>query len=123
MYAPNNNVTVQVPRPQSSARSHDFSSRVDGSSNIYLSELDSIEEALGNLRRPRLPWSLAETDALEEGIRLFGFAWVKILKHFTILSDRTQVDLKDRARVMRRKYERLGEDPGIWNQLRARPRR
>ncbi len=69
-------------------------------------------------RRPpgtKIPWSQEETDALEQGMHIFGNDWKAIKDHFrVVLSRRTNVNLKDRARNIKRKLLKLGSPLGIW---------
>ncbi|KAI9203868.1 uncharacterized protein BJ171DRAFT_508489 [Polychytrium aggregatum] len=58
-------------------------------------------------RRKSRPWTQQEVQALEDGIRIHGTSWRKILEMHgkegtQILADRSQVNLKDRARTEKR---------------------
>lgn len=61
-------------------------------------------------------WTVEETDALEQGMELFSNDWKKIKDHFSeTLSRRTNVNLKDRARNVKRKRIKEGLPLGIWH--------
>ncbi len=70
-------------------------------------------------RRPpgvKKPWTKEETDALEKGMIIFGNDWKAIKAHFSEeLANRTNVNLKDRARNVKKKLQRTGADLGIWD--------
>lgn len=88
-------------------------SRNRNTSSVYLSENNSD----GNERpaRTRKLWTDEESKALEEGIALYGHDWVAIHKSYPdILRDRSPVNLKDRARSLRRIREREGTAPGTY---------
>jgi hypothetical protein len=69
-------------------------------------------------RRPpgvKVPWTEEETAALEQGMNIFGNDWKAIKDHFKdILARRTNVNLKDRARNIKRKLIKMGAPLGIW---------
>jgi hypothetical protein len=69
-------------------------------------------------RRPpgtKVPWTDEETAALEQGMNIFGNDWKAIKDHFReILVRRTNVNLKDRARNIKRKLVKMGAPLGIW---------
>ena len=69
-------------------------------------------------RRPpgqKKPWTEEETNALEKGMKIFGNDWKAIKSHFSQeLTIRSNVNLKDRARNVKRKLERMELDLGIW---------
>lgn len=69
-------------------------------------------------RRPpgtKVPWTQDETDALEQGMNIFGNDWKAIKDHFRdVLSRRSNVNLKDRARNIKRKLGKSGLPLGIW---------
>jgi hypothetical protein len=69
-------------------------------------------------RRPpgtKVPWTDEETAALEQGMNIFGNDWKAIKDHFReILVRRTNVNLKDRARNIKRKLLKMGAPLGIW---------
>jgi hypothetical protein len=69
-------------------------------------------------RRPpgvKVPWTEEETAALEQGMNIFGNDWKAIKDHFKdILTRRTNVNLKDRARNIKRKLIKMGAPLGIW---------
>lgn len=69
-------------------------------------------------RRPpgqKKPWTDAETEALEKGMIIFGNDWKAIKAHFSMeLAARTNVNLKDRARNVKKKLQRTGAPLGIW---------
>jgi hypothetical protein len=50
--------------------------------------------------KPRKRWTEEETEMLRIGMKTYGHSWVKIKSMFPQL-DRTNVQLKDRARAMR----------------------
>lgn len=64
------------------------------------------------LPRGRIKWTDEEVDALDRGMCIFGRKWSKILRadeeSERILCNRSKVDLKDKARVERRRREREG---------------
>jgi hypothetical protein len=77
----------------------------------------SDEESRANkeLNRTRKLWTEEETKILEQGMSQFGNDWVTIRKAFAKeLCDRTPVNLKDRARSIRRIRERNNEDLGVF---------
>ena len=60
-------------------------------------------------------WTAEETNALEQGMMIYGVDWVGIRREFAeALVDREPGALKDRARVVRKIKERNGEDLGVW---------
>lgn len=69
-------------------------------------------------RRPpgiKVPWTDEETAALEQGMNIFGNDWKAIKDHFKeVLIRRTNVNLKDRARNIKRKLIKMGAPLGIW---------
>lgn len=61
-------------------------------------------------------WTEEETNALEEGMELYGNDWKTIKEHFSqTLSRRTNVNLKDRARNVKRKRIKENLPLGIWH--------
>jgi hypothetical protein len=69
-------------------------------------------------RRPpgvKVPWTEEETAALEQGMNIFGNDWKAIKDHFKdVLTRRSNVNLKDRARNIKRKLIKMGAPLGIW---------
>jgi hypothetical protein len=69
-------------------------------------------------RRPpgtKVPWTDEETAVLEQGMNIFGNDWKAIKDHFSdVLFRRTNVNLKDRARNMKRKLIKMGAPLGVW---------
>ena len=62
-----------------------------------------------------MEWTEEETITLEEGIRHCNTSWSDIKKRYpTILANRTPVNLKDKARSIRRQLERAGEPLGVF---------
>jgi hypothetical protein len=65
------------------------------------------------IRRPKSVWTLEECQTLEAGMAQYGNNWAAIKKDSTfgpILESRTNVDLKDKARNIRKAIERLHKD-------------
>ncbi|KAI8582058.1 hypothetical protein K450DRAFT_228821 [Umbelopsis ramanniana AG] len=66
-------------------------------------------------RKVRIPWSTREVDALEAGLEVLGWGqWLAIKKlNYTILKDRDNVAIKDKARneALRRQKERIPLGP------------
>ena len=61
-------------------------------------------------------WTEAETDALEKGMEMFGNDWKTIRDHFSkTLERRSNVNLKDRARNVKRRRIKEGIPLGIWH--------
>jgi len=57
-------------------------------------------------RRARSAYTLEETDAIKKGIRHFGWGnWAIIKQCYPVLSNRTNVDIKDKARNLKREIE------------------
>ncbi|KAJ6114873.1 hypothetical protein N7486_000651 [Penicillium sp. IBT 16267x] len=87
--------------------------------------------AARNISRQRPPgkggkWSQAEDDRLLQGLAVHGNSWATILREDSIcpesdggpvfmLRQRSQVDIKDRARVLKRRMEKAGQPlpPGL----------
>lgn len=69
-------------------------------------------------RRPpgvKVPWTEEETATLEQGMNIFGNDWKAIKDHFKdVFTRRTNVNLKDRARNIKRKLVKMGAPLGIW---------
>jgi hypothetical protein len=69
-------------------------------------------------RRPpgvKVPWTEEETATLEQGMHIFGNDWKAIKDHFKdVFTRRTNVNLKDRARNIKRKLIKMGAPLGIW---------
>ncbi|KAI9199573.1 uncharacterized protein BJ171DRAFT_517970 [Polychytrium aggregatum] len=71
--------------------------------------------------RPRIPWSIEETQCLEQALHEYGGSWVQILRAYgengytsNALSRRSNINLKDRVRAVTQRLLREGKDPGIW---------
>src|SRR2546425_1275688 len=63
----------------------------------------------------RIEWSQEELDALEEGMKKFGTNWILILNMDSgLLNNRTNVQLKDKARNEKRRREREGIPLGVF---------
>jgi hypothetical protein len=61
-------------------------------------------------------WTQEETDALEKGMEMFGNDWKTIKNHFSeTLKKRSNVNLKDRARNVKKKRKKEGLSLGIWD--------
>lgn len=61
-------------------------------------------------------WTQEETDALEKGMEMFGNDWKTIKNHFSeTLKKRSNVNLKDRARNVKKKRKKEGLPLGIWD--------
>ncbi|CAG8534992.1 15917_t:CDS:2 [Racocetra fulgida] len=71
-------------------------------------------------RRLRKKWSNEELQALEDGMREYGTHWVQILeKHGSSsgpLRNRTQIQLKDKARNEKQRRMKAGMDVGVFAQ-------
>jgi hypothetical protein len=69
-------------------------------------------------RRPpgiKTPWTQEETDALQRGMEIFGNDWKAIKDHFSqVLHRRSNVNLKDRARNIKRKLLKAQQPLGVW---------
>jgi hypothetical protein len=69
-------------------------------------------------RRPpgvKVPWTEEETATLEQGMNIFGNDWKAIKDHFKdVFTRRSNVNLKDRARNIKRKLIKMGAPLGIW---------
>mmetsp|Transcript_2169 Transcript_2169/g.4111 ORF Transcript_2169/g.4111 Transcript_2169/m.4111 type:complete len:552 (-) Transcript_2169:29-1684(-) len=97
------------------------SSRVSNKSNLDPSlaqEFDEFDQYAtakpGKRRRKKpIPWTDAETEALMEGIELYGLGhWARILMHFSNVFEpnaRTSVSLKDRYRNIEMRKARTEE--------------
>ncbi|KAL7751613.1 hypothetical protein RI367_003078 [Sorochytrium milnesiophthora] len=92
---------------------------LDGDGSLHLSG-DSGEIAI---RRTRVPWSPQEEQALEEAMNEFRSSYATILQYYgvngirsQVLAKRDQVQLKDKARNIRARRERAGQDlgPFVW---------
>lgn len=57
-------------------------------------------------RRPKIPWSTAETLAVMKGYEKYGANWKRIKDECDILVRRTNGDIKDKHRVEMRRLER-----------------
>ena len=61
------------------------------------------------------PWTVEENKCLEDGMALFGNDWKAIKAHFPEgLAIRSNVNLKDRARNIKRKLVKQGAELGVW---------
>ncbi|CAG8820644.1 5389_t:CDS:1, partial [Racocetra persica] len=71
-------------------------------------------------RRLRKKWTNEELQALEDGMREYGTHWVQILeKHGSSsgpLRNRTQIQLKDKARNEKQRRMKAGMDVGVFAQ-------
>ena len=64
--------------------------------------------------RTKRMWTEEETDMLKHGLQMYGHNWKQIALHYSILG-RTPVQLKDRARNVR-KIMIANEMPlGVWD--------
>ena len=55
--------------------------------------------------RRRIPWTVAEEDYLVKGVEKFGLSrWAKIRNTYRFMDCRTNVDLKDKWRNMRKNH-------------------
>lgn len=63
-------------------------------------------------RKRNVFWTDEETNALEEGVRMFGRQWSKILRIFPRLHSRTGQRLKDKAVNEYKRRRRSNEDLG-----------
>ncbi|CAG8508312.1 7526_t:CDS:2 [Cetraspora pellucida] len=87
-----------------------------------LTHLDrpSINSTRNRNRRLRKKWTNEELQALEDGMREYGTHWARILeKHGSSsgpLKNRTQVQLKDKARNEKQRRMKAGIDVGVFVQ-------
>lgn len=58
-------------------------------------------------------WTDEETELLRKGMELHGHSWAAIKEQFPQL-DRTPVQMKDRARSVKKILLEKGLNPGIW---------
>lgn len=72
-------------------------------------------------REKSIPWSQIEKDTLEKGMIRFGTSWALILRSYgkngmtnNVLENRTQIQLKDKARTIKREREKAGQPLGIF---------
>ncbi|CAG8670718.1 7887_t:CDS:2, partial [Dentiscutata heterogama] len=79
-----------------------------------------IDSTRNHNRQLRKKWTSEELQALEDGMREYGTHWVRILeKHGTSngpLRNRTQVQLKDKARNEKQRRMKAGMDVGVFAQ-------
>ncbi|CAG8561227.1 43454_t:CDS:2 [Gigaspora margarita] len=94
------------------------SDREDHRHKQDLTHLDTTRN--NNNRQLRKKWSNDEIQALEDGMREYGTHWAQILeKHGTSngpLKNRTQVQLKDKARNEKQRRMKAGMDVGVFAQ-------
>jgi hypothetical protein len=65
--------------------------------------------------KKKKPWADFETMILKKGMETFGNDWCAIKSFYPdVFLERTNVDLKDRARNVKRKLEREKKHLGIW---------
>lgn len=73
-------------------------------------------EPIKKQRRPKKAWTDEETDILANAMARYGHNWAGIIKEYgDELPGRTGVDLKDRARNVRKMFLASGRPLGIWN--------
>ena len=65
-------------------------------------------------KKKRIEWSKKELDSLEEGMKKHGTKWTLIRDMSSPLKNRTDVQLKDKARNEKRRREREGIPLGIF---------
>ena len=69
-------------------------------------------------RKPYTPWTAEEVDALEEGLGLYGGQWALIKNVYKdALCNRTNVQIKDKARNELNYRKKAGEPLGVYAQL------
>ena len=73
-------------------------------------KLLTIQKNLAKQPQARKPWSILETNTLEELIEEYGTSWTLLKQNDVedVLADRDQVALKDKARNMKFNYMKLG---------------
>jgi hypothetical protein len=71
--------------------------------------------------RGRIKWSEEELQALEGAMRVHGNKWAAILADYgaigrinRLLANRSQINIKDKARNERSRRERAGVPLGVW---------
>ncbi|KAI9311995.1 hypothetical protein BX666DRAFT_1991756 [Dichotomocladium elegans] len=66
-------------------------------------------------RRIYNPWTDDELHALSEGVQRFGPRWIRIKEEYKgVWRNRTNIDLKDKARNVIKQKQREGQDLGHW---------
>ena len=121
--SPYMNLASSEPWAAPEKRSRTDGSYVPGSTyNIVLDPTKPLSRFQAGQTTPRrrppgtkVPWTDEETAALEQGMNIFGNDWKAIKDHFReVLVRRTNVNLKDRARNIKRKLLKMGSPLGIW---------
>ncbi|CAG8734552.1 16451_t:CDS:2 [Dentiscutata erythropus] len=98
------------------------SSNTDREDHQHKQDLDRlpIDSTRNHNHQLRKKWTSEELQALEDGMREYGTHWVRILeKHGTSngpLKNRTQVQLKDKARNEKQRRMKAGMDVGVFAQ-------
>ncbi|CAG8579215.1 7700_t:CDS:2 [Gigaspora rosea] len=97
------------------------SSNSDREDHRHKQDLTHLDTTRNNNRQQlRKKWNTSELQALEDGMKEFGTHWARILeKHGTSngpLSNRTQVQLKDKARNEKQRRMKAGMDVGVFAQ-------
>jgi hypothetical protein len=73
------------------------------------------QNKLKRKKQKRIEWTQEELEELEEGMKKFGTNWTLILSMSSgALKNRTNVQLKDKARNEKRRREREGIPLGIF---------
>ena len=66
-------------------------------------------------KKTKTAWTFEETEFLRKGMETFGNDWVAIKSFYSLeLTERSNVDLKDRARNVKNMLKREKQDLGIW---------